>query len=85
MKVNITLPSVTCIYKVALLVNDTIKNDNECRNHEFKNILNSELHSIDQTICSSNSNVGVDHDSSLKSDKSTEKCQVKLCNFLLLF
>ncbi|XP_057334160.1 uncharacterized protein LOC130673222 isoform X2 [Microplitis mediator] len=75
MKVNITLPSVNCIYKVALLVNDTIKNDSECRNHEFTNIFNSELHSIDQTICSYNSNIGVDHDSSLQSDKSTKQCQ----------
>ncbi|KAK0181130.1 hypothetical protein PV327_003438 [Microctonus hyperodae] len=51
MKVNVNLPSVDCIYNVGLLVNDNITNDNECRQYDFKNEFNRELHSKDQTIC----------------------------------
>ncbi|KAK0177932.1 hypothetical protein PV328_001928 [Microctonus aethiopoides] len=51
MKVNVNLPSVDCIYNVGLLVNDNITNDNECRQYDFENEFNRELHSKDQTIC----------------------------------
>ncbi|KAH0535242.1 uncharacterized protein LOC123267404 isoform X1 [Cotesia glomerata] len=74
-KVNITLPSANCIYKVALLVNSTIKNNTDCHKHEFTNILHSELHSVDQTICLSNSNIEQNHDSLHQNNGFLNKCQ----------
>lgn len=51
MKVKPTLPHVDCNYRIALLVNDTIENEEACRRHKFENEFNKELHSLDQTIC----------------------------------
>lgn len=84
MKVNITLPSANCIYKVALLVNSTIKNNTDCHKHEFTNILHSELHSVDQTICPSNSNIEQHLDSLHQNNGFLNKCQV-IFNFEFMF
>ncbi|KAG8038311.1 hypothetical protein G9C98_006638 [Cotesia typhae] len=75
MKVNITLSSANCIYKVALLVNSTIKNNTDCHKHEFTNILHSELHSVDQTICPSNSNIEQHRDSLHQNNGFLNTCQ----------
>ena len=52
-KVNFILPDVECTYEVALLVNSTIDNEKDCRNHVFHTTdsYEDEIHSVERTIC----------------------------------
>ncbi|XP_034938641.1 uncharacterized protein [Chelonus insularis] len=51
LRINSFLPTVNCQYKVALLVNESVKTDEECKQHNFDNHNENEIHSLDQTIC----------------------------------
>lgn len=56
LEVKFSLPSAKCNYEVALLVNSSITNEEDCKNVEFhrSSAYEQEIHSEEKTVCVSN-------------------------------
>ncbi|XP_043285684.1 uncharacterized protein [Venturia canescens] len=69
LEVKFSLPSTKCNYEVALLVNSSITNDKDCKNHEFhkSNAYDElEVHSEEKTICVSSLSNGTNEHNCLE-------------------